>query len=129
MMALRTLACALTFGALAATSAGCTMGVTGADYPPGDYPPGDYPVGAYDNYPPDAFIATAEPIYFDGHASYWYGNRWYYRDGGGWNHYDHEPAGLYQRRAAAPVMRRNYEPARGHAAGHVRSRGGGHGHR
>jgi hypothetical protein len=125
MTALRALACALTLGALAATSAGCAVG---ADYPPGDYPPGEYPVGAYDNYPPDAYIATAEPVYFDGHASYWYGNRWYYRDGGHWNHYDHEPAGLYRRRMAAPIMRRSYEPYRGHAVAHPSAHGGGGGH-
>jgi hypothetical protein len=126
MTTLRALACALTFGALAGTSAGCTVGVAGADYPPGDYPP-----GAYDDYPPDAYIATAEPVYFDGHASYWYGNRWYYRDGGRWNHYDHEPPALYQRRVAAPVVRRSYEPYRGHAAARPSAHGGGggHGHR
>jgi hypothetical protein len=131
MTALRALGCALTLGALAATSGGCAVGLAGADYPPGDYPPGEYPVGAYDNYPPDAYIATAEPVYFDGHASYWYGNRWYYRDGGRWNHYDREPAGLYQRRTSAPIVRRSYEPYRGHAAGHVsvHAGGGGHGHR
>ena len=133
MTALRTLAGALGLGALAALSAGCTVGLAGADYPPGDYPPGEYPVGAYDDYPPDAYIATAEPVYFDGHASYWYGNRWYYRDGGRWNHYDREPAGLYQRRTAAPIVRRSYEPYHGHAIAHPSAHGGhsagGHGHR
>ena len=129
LTALRALAYALGLGGLAAASAGCAVGVAGADYPPGDYPPGAYPVGAYDNYPPDAYIATTEPVYFDGHASYWYGNRWYYRDGGGWNHYDREPAGLYQRRMGGPIVRRSYEPYRGHAAGGSGFRGGGHGHR
>jgi hypothetical protein len=128
MIALRALAGVLTLGALATTSAGCAMGVTDADYPPGDYPPGEYPAGAYDNYPPDAFIATAEPVYFDGHASYWYGNRWYYRDGGRWTHYDREPAGLNQRRTAAPIVRRSYEPYRGHAVAHPSVHGGGRGH-
>jgi hypothetical protein len=123
MTAVRVLACALSLGALAATSAGCTVGVADADYPPGDYPP-----GAYDDYPPDAYIATAEPVYFEGHATYFYGNRWYYRDGGRWNHYDREPAGLRERRAAAPVVRRSYEPYRGHAVAHPSVHGGGGGH-
>jgi hypothetical protein len=133
--ALQQLGAVIGLGALAALSAGCAVGVAGdADYPPGDYPPGDYPVGAYDDYPPDAYIATADPYYFDGHASYWYGNRWYYRDGGHWAHYDHEPPALYQRRIQAAPARHSYEPYRGHAparqsASHGGGRGGGHGHR
>jgi hypothetical protein len=118
----------LGLGALAALSAACTVGVAaGPGYPPGDYPPGEYPVGAYDDYPPDAYIATVDPYYFDGHASYWYGNRWYYRDGGHWAHYDHEPSVLYQRRIQAPPARRSYESYHGHAARPAPSRGGGHG--
>jgi hypothetical protein len=115
MTALRALACASSLGALAATSAGCAVGVDDADYPP----------GAYDDYPPDAYIATAEPVYFEGHATYFYGNRWYYRDGSRWNHYDREPAGLAQRRSAAPMVRRSYEPGRVHAAARPSARGGG----
>ena len=78
--------------------------------------------GGYDaDYPPDAYIATTEPVYVDGRAAYWYGGRWYYRDGGGWRHYDREPPALYQRRMQGPVVRRNFEaPAsrgRGRATG------------
>jgi hypothetical protein len=121
--ALLSVGAVLGLGALAALSAGCTVGVVGD----ANYPPGEYPVGAYDDYPPDAYIATADPFYFDGHASYWYGNRWYYRDGGHWAHYDHEPPALYQRRIQAPPARRSYESYRGHAARPSPSRGGGHG--
>ncbi len=71
----------------------------------------------YDDYPPDAYIATATPIYYEGRPAYWYGDRWYYRDGGRWNHYDREPAMLQQRRAGAPAPRRNYEPGFGRPAG------------
>jgi hypothetical protein len=92
-------------GATLMAAMGCDVGV-GADYP------GAY----YDGYPPDAYIATTEPVYFEGHASYWYGGRWYYRDGGRWGHYDREPPALYQRRSAAPPMRRSYEPNRARAA-------------
>ena len=72
-----------------------------------------YPSGAYDDYPPDAYIAATEPVYFEGHAAYWYGNRWYYRDGGRWGHYDREPAFLYQRRLQGVPRQRVYEPNRG----------------
>ncbi|HEX4404083.1 MAG TPA: hypothetical protein VH560_04595 [Polyangia bacterium] len=63
-------------------------------------------------YPSDSYIATTEPVYYDGRATYWYGGAWYYRDGGGWRHYDHEPPALYQRRVQVAPARRNYEPQR-----------------
>jgi hypothetical protein len=121
--ALRGLCCAFGLSALALASSGCAVGVDS------DYPPGEYPAGYYDGYPPDAYIATAEPYYFEGHATYWYGGRWYFRDGNRWNHYDHEPSGLYQHRIGGPVVRRSYEPYRGHAVARPSSHGGGHGHR
>jgi hypothetical protein len=34
--------------------------------------------------PDDAFIATAEPVYYNGVAHYWYRNHWYYRNGRSW---------------------------------------------
>ena len=52
-------------------------------------------------YPPSAYIATTPPVYYQGRASYWYGNRWYYRDGRGWGAYDREPAYLRGRHAPA----------------------------
>ncbi len=87
-----------------------------------------YP-GPYDDYPPNAYFATAEPVYFEGHASYWYGGRWYYRDGARWRHYDREPAGLYEHRARGGPPRRTYEPSRGRPgrpAAAPRGRGGEH---
>ena len=49
-------------------------------------------------------------MYYEGHASYWYGNHWYYRDEhGSWGHYDHEPTFLAERRAHAAPARRSYE--------------------
>ena len=91
---------------------------------------GRYPAGYYDDYPPDAYIATTEPVYFEGRAAYWYGGRWYYRDGGRWGHYDREPPALYQRRMQAPPVRRTYEePWRGRPPGrsneHPAGRSGG----
>jgi len=46
-------------------------------------------------FPPPEFIAVNPPVYFEGHAAYYYGNRWYYRDGPGWHSYHDEP--LYLR--------------------------------
>jgi hypothetical protein len=98
---LRRLCCFLVLGATVAMTAACAVGV-------------DSGYSGYDgDYPPDAYIATTEPVYFEGRATYWYGGRWYYRDGGRWSHYDREPAGLYQRRVQAAPMRRNYESFHG----------------
>jgi hypothetical protein len=82
-----------------------------------------YPTSYDGDYPPDAFIATSEPFYYGGYASYWYGGRWYYRDGGGrWNHYDREPDALRQRRTQGAPARRSYAPAGARMGG--RSGGG-----
>lgn len=71
-----------------------------------------YPGIAIDAYPPDGYIATTEPVYYEGRANYWYGGSWYYRDGNRWSHYDREPPALQQRRTQAAPARRSYEPAR-----------------
>jgi hypothetical protein len=119
---LRGIALAVVTGALAVGSTGCELAVD-----PG-YPGGG---GIYSDYPPDAYVATTEPFYFDGRASYWYGNRWYYRQGGGWGHYDREPAGLRQQRMAGQPRRRMYESPGARPAGRSSGRGGGRsaGHR
>jgi hypothetical protein len=58
--------------------------------------------------PPPEYIATTEPVYFEGHASYWYGNHWVWRDEhGAWAHYDHEPPFL-----AGPTSRSSDTPGR-----------------
>ncbi|HEX3775144.1 MAG TPA: hypothetical protein VHV51_11810 [Polyangiaceae bacterium] len=93
-------------GALALASSACSVGVDAG-----------YPAGDYDDYPSDAYIATTEPVYFNGRATYWYNNHWYYRDGNRWSHYDQEPPALASRRAASPPARRTYErPAASHVA-------------
>jgi hypothetical protein len=101
--------CGVALGATAALTAGAGCGVeVGAAYSPGD--DGDYPSEAY--------IASTEPVYFEGHASYWYGNRWYYRDGNRWAHYNREPAALQQRRLQSPPRQRVYgSPSRGRPVG------------
>ena len=102
------MACAVTLSATIVVAAGSGCGLrVGVAYAPSEY--GDYP--------PDAYIATAEPVYFEGRASYWYGNSWFYRDGDHWSRYNREPQALRQRRMQAPPRRRTYEPLRGRPAG------------
>lgn len=43
---------------------------------------------------PIEIIATTTPVYYEGHAAYWYGDRWYYRDRGDWYEYREEPVYL-----------------------------------
>jgi hypothetical protein len=105
---LRRFACAVGLSAMLAATPGCV------------------PFIAYDDYPPDAYVATTEPVYFEGRPMYWYGNRWSYREGGRWNHYEREPPALYQRRMQGPPARRTYEPPRARpSAGHFGGRPGG----
>jgi hypothetical protein len=67
-------------------------------------------------YPPASYVVTAQPVYYEGHASYWYGGRWVYRDGASWNYYRTEPQYLGARRGYVGSPRRVYErsaPPRG----------------
>jgi len=48
--------------------------------------------------PPQAYIATTQPEYFEGRPVYWYNNNWYYRDHGRWSYYRSEPGYLRERR-------------------------------
>lgn len=48
--------------------------------------------------PPAVYLATAVPVYFEGRATYWYRDRWYYRDGPHWRHHVHEPVYLREHR-------------------------------
>ena len=63
--------------------------------------------------PPAEFIATASPVYYEGHAAYWYGNRWYYRDGRAWRFYRDEPAHLRENRGRHEPVRQFYGRAHG----------------
>ena len=56
-------------------------------------------------FPPAAFIATSRPVYFQGHATYWYEHRWHYRDGRRWRTYEAEPRHLRE-------YRNHHEPER-----------------
>ena len=82
-----------------------------------------FPGVAVDTYPPDGYIATTEPVYYEGRATYWYGGNWYYRNGNSWNHYDREPPALQQRRMQAAPVRCSYAP-RVAASGHAEVRAG-----
>ena len=72
-----------------------------------------------DGYPPDSYIATATPVYYEGYPSYWYGGRWYRREGTRWHSYRNEPVYLrdYRAHAAVPVVRQSY--GRGQYYGHA----------
>jgi hypothetical protein len=94
--------------------------------------------GCYDDfygdpayYPPDSYLATEDPIYYEGQAVYFYGGLWYYRNGGAWSYYRSEPAYLRQYRAAHPGYGARGRGARGVVRGGSRGgfRGGGHGGR
>lgn len=63
-------------------------------------------------FPPVAFRATARPVYYEGHASYWYQGRWYYRDGREWRYYHDEPRHLRDYRGAREPYRQHYERRR-----------------
>ena len=59
--------------------------------------------------PPPEWIATTEPVYFEGHAAYWYENHWVWRDEhGAWARYDHEPPFLANRRAHFALVRHSW---------------------
>jgi hypothetical protein len=60
-------------------------------------------------YPSASYVVTAQPVYYEGHASYWYGGRWVYRDGANWNYYRSEPQYLGARRGYVAPPRRVYE--------------------
>jgi hypothetical protein len=48
--------------------------------------------------PPSAYVASYEPIYYNGFAHYWWRDHWYYRDHGSWHWWDREPAFLHDHR-------------------------------
>jgi hypothetical protein len=78
-------------------------------------------------FPSAAYLATVAPIYYENHASYWWGDHWRWRDGGGWHTYGSEPGFLHDRRMSAPATRRSYSSHGGHSfRGGGRAHGGGH---
>ncbi len=64
----------------------------------------------YDGYPPEGYIATATPVYYQGYPSYYYGGRWYWREGSAWRVYRDEPVYLrdYRARVTVPIVRQPY---------------------
>lgn len=97
---LRRTACALAIVMAAVATAGCGVQMEASS-----------PGVAVNSYPSDGYVATTEPVYYEGHATYWYGGSWQYRDGNRWNHYDREPPALQQRRMQAAPVRRSYAPS------------------
>jgi hypothetical protein len=48
--------------------------------------------------PPTSYVASYEPIYYNGWAHYWWHDHWYYRDHGAWHWWDKEPGFLHDHR-------------------------------
>ncbi len=62
--------------------------------------------------PPPTFVATVDPVYYNGQPTYWYQNHWYWRDAGGrWSYYRDEPGFLRDHRMHPPE--RHYDEHRG----------------
>ena len=57
---------------------------------------------------PIEIVATDTPVYYEGHAAYWYGDRWYYRSGREWYEYREEPVYLRDYRLHHVHERRFY---------------------
>lgn len=49
--------------------------------------------------PPSAYVASYEPVYYNGFAHYWYRDHWYYRDHASWRWWTQEPGYLHDQRA------------------------------
>jgi hypothetical protein len=48
--------------------------------------------------PPSFYVASYEPMYYNGFAHYWWRDHWYYRDHGAWRWWEHEPGFLHDHR-------------------------------
>jgi hypothetical protein len=48
--------------------------------------------------PPTSYVASYEPIYYNGAAHYLWHDHWFYRDHAGWHGYDKEPGFLHDHR-------------------------------
>jgi hypothetical protein len=81
-------------------------------------------------YPDNAYIATAEPVYYNGSAHYWYRDRWYYRNGRNWAWYrGGEPGYLHDYRYRVwpgGVYHAGYHYNAGYHGGHAEYHGGEH---
>jgi hypothetical protein len=84
-------------------------------------------------YPDNAYVATAEPVYYNGFAHYWYRDRWYYRNGRSWAWYrGGEPGYLHDYRFRAwpgGVYHPGYHYGAGYHGGHAEYHDHGGGHR
>jgi hypothetical protein len=59
-------------------------------------------------FPPAAYVATSRPVYYQGHASYWYQGHWHYRNGRTWRTYNTEPRYLHDYRGHHEPERHYY---------------------
>jgi len=68
-------------------------------------------------YPPAEWLATSTPVYYEGRPAYWWGNRWYYRNGAGWGYYHDEPGYLRDYRGRPGWGGRRFYEGHGNARG------------
>jgi hypothetical protein len=71
-------------------------------------------------YPPPGFVATANPVYYEGRPAYYYNSRWYFRSGGGWGYYRSEPGYLYRNRTVYGAPAHAYVRGGGGVVVHAR---------
>jgi hypothetical protein len=79
--------------------------------------------------PPPDVLATLTPVYYNGAPSYWWGGRWYFRDGYGWHFHHDEPAYLRDWRGHHEFHRAYYGRGGLGGRGGWGGRGGGRGGR
>ncbi len=61
------------------------------------------------DFPPPEVIATLTPVYYEGHAAYWWHDHWNYRDARGhWGRYEAEPQVLHDHRFGHAADRHYY---------------------
>jgi hypothetical protein len=76
------------------------------------------PAQADEDYPPDGYIATYRPAYYEGRPVYYYGGYWYYRDGRAWHHYASEPRYLHDYRGGHSYYGAPHYYGRAHGGGY-----------
>ena len=57
---------------------------------------------------PSVYIASREPVYWNGRPHYWYNGYWMYREGAAWRYYRNEPGYFRDWRGRYPNGRWGY---------------------
>jgi hypothetical protein len=112
-------------GVLLASPLCAIAGVASAQYaPPPPAPPPPQTYVAPPAPPPPTYVATTDPVYYNGQPTYWYQDHWYWRDAyGRWNYYRDEPPTLRDHRMHGPPTRHFEDPRGGRGDDHHEERG------